>query len=567
MCGISGIVGEQPHVIEKMVAAQRHRGPDAEGIYRSEACSLGHNRLSIIDLTAAANQPFGDPSGRFMMVFNGEIYNYKELKEALRPYYEFLTDSDTEVLLAGFRHYGPSVLHKLNGMFAIAIWDTVNQTLWAARDRFGVKPFYYAVFNGRLYFASEIKALHAAGVPRRPSEEVWASHFVYGTYGNTIDTFWEDVRELPAGHILRWDTSHKLSISRWYDFTKAVTGQPSFRDKNEVKDYYRALLLDSISLRFRADVPVGFNVSGGVDSSLLLALIDKNAHHSGVNAFTFYTGDPNYDELPWVERLIGQTGHPLHKVRLEADAVPSLSSKIAYNQDEPYGGIPTLAYARVFQEARKEGCIVLLDGQGMDEQWAGYDYYRQDTGALVQGVRTSPFRPGMLTGRFKENAHQPQYDNHFGSRVKDLQHRDIFYTKLPRALRFNDRVSMASGIELREPFLDYRMVEFAFSQPDAYKIEGSQGKMLLRELTSEILGTELALAPKRPLQTPQREWLAGPLQSFVRKAFSGLLESTCGAWFDHRQVRSEVDRYFEGDQESSFHIWQLVNCYLLLGES
>jgi len=207
MCGIAGIIGTyKEQQLDAMLFSQHHRGPDATGKYLEEGfAALGHNRLAIIDLSAQSNQPFNDTSGRYAIVFNGEIYNYIELREELRNQYDFKTESDTEVLLAAFIIFGKDCLRKCNGMFAFAIWDTQDKKLFAARDRFGVKPFFYSIKNQTLYFSSEIKAIHAAGIPMVPNEKVWATYFAYGSYGMPDATFWEGIRQLPGGHFLEFN--------------------------------------------------------------------------------------------------------------------------------------------------------------------------------------------------------------------------------------------------------------------------------------------------------------------------------------------------------------------------
>ncbi len=579
MCGIAGIIGDcNEEQLDAMLACQHHRGPDATGKYfDAQYAALGHNRLAIIDLSEQSNQPFIDNSGRYVIVFNGEIYNYIEIKADLQNQYDFKTASDTEVLLAAFIVYGASCLEKCNGMFAFAIWDNQEKKLFAARDRFGVKPFYYAFKNQTLYFSSEIKALHAAGIPKTPNEQVWASYFAYGSYGMPDETFWSGITQLPGGHFLKYEDKN-LVIEKWYRFEEEVAKQPKNLTFEQAKEQYVALLKDSVNLRFRADVPVGFNVSGGLDSSVLLALVnlqenskDEFSSKRGlrqaqtdsvlewqgtINAYTFYTNNSDYDELPWVEKMMDKTNNPLTKVLLQADEVPDFAQKMAWQQDEPFGGIPTLAYAKIFEQARKDTVLVLLDGQGMDEQWAGYDYYTQNNEATIQGVQDSPYKIKMLSDSFLAKAEKPKYPKPFEDEVLNKQYRDLFYTKIPRALRFNDRISMAFSTELREPFLDYRLVEFAFSLPLDFKIRNGQTKYMLREIASEYLADDLVFAPKRALQTPQREWLATDLKEWVSQCFAALENSVYADWFNKESLESELRSYFEGNIQSSFHIWQ-----------
>ncbi|WP_158837993.1 asparagine synthase (glutamine-hydrolyzing) [Polaribacter sp. L3A8] len=565
MCGIAGIVGDHSskELLFKMLDAQKHRGPDNTGSWCNDNVFLGHNRLSIIDLSEEANQPFTDFSQRYQIIFNGEIYNYIELKKELD--YNFITNSDTEVLLAAYIKWGVKCLERLNGMFSFAIWDTLNKTLFAARDRFGVKPFFYHLKENTLYFSSEIKALHATGIDKLPNKKVWASYFAYGSYGMPEETFFDNINQLPGGHFLELKQGN-LQIKKWYFFEEEIKKHQQIEPYKIVKKKYTALLSNSISLRFRSDVPVGFNVSGGLDSSALLAFVNQlNPRKKEViKAYSFYTEDERYDELPWVEEMISLTKNPLEKVKLLSGEVCERSKKVSYFQDEPYGGVPTIAYAKIFEQARKDKTLVLLDGQGMDEQWAGYDYYTQNNNSIIQGVNKSPFKTNVLSKEILDLAQKPKYPKPFKDEVLNKQYRDLFYTKIPRALRFNDRVSMASSTELREPFLDYRLVEYAFAQPLEYKIKDGIQKYLLRNIVSEHLSDSISYAPKRPLQTPQREWLGNELKIFVDKEIEKIEKSEFSSWFDTTVLKQEWKNYVDGDNQSSFHIWQWLNFSLLM---
>lgn len=562
MCGIAGIIGVfETHQLDAMLLSQHHRGPDATEKYNDEDCAaLGHNRLAIIDISPESNQPFLDPSGRYVLVFNGEIYNYIELKTEMQGLYSFKTDSDTEVLLAAFIIYGNQLLQKLNGMFSFAIWDNQDKKLFAARDRFGVKPFFYSSKHNSFYFSSEIKAIHAAGIPKIPNDKVWASYFAYGSYGNPEETFWDGISQLPGGHFLEFQ-NQQLVQKKWYFFEEEVAKQPKNLTFEQAKEHYIALLKDSIDLRFRADVSIGFNISGGLDSSVLLALVNLQKDNSKINGYTFYTNNPEYDELPWVEQMVAKTSNPLTKILLQADEVPDLTEKVAFHQDEPFGGVPTLAYGKIFQQARKDNVLVLLDGQGMDEQWAGYDYYTQENDAIIQGITDSPFKRNMLSDTFLAKAEKPDYPKPFDHELLNKQYRDLFYTKIPRALRFNDRTSMLFSTELREPFLDYRLVEFAFSLPLDFKIKNGITKFMLREIASEYLAEDLVFAPKRPLQTPQREWLADNLKDWVTECFASIENSEYSKWFEIEELQKELKNYLEGNIQSSFHIWQCISLF------
>jgi asparagine synthase (glutamine-hydrolysing) len=569
MCGIAGIVSlsrgidERKITLHKMLKAQAHRGPDAQQDWHDTACSFGHNRLSIIDLSEEANQPMHSPCGRYVVVFNGEIYNYIEIKAALQNHFVFTTQSDTEVLLSAYIHWGKAFLDKLNGMFSIAIWDKKEQKLFIARDRFGVKPFYYYLDNTQLVFASEIKTIWAAGIPKNKNNKVWANYLSYGTYGLPHETFWEGVFQLPAAHYAETSlhTNPKIIPQKWYNFEDRIHIIPQI-DSNTLKEQYSALLDDAIQLRFRADVPLGMNVSGGLDSSTLIALIHKNLpSKQKIEAFTFYCNNDNYDELPWVNDLLKDKPYHLNKVLLEVHSIPQLIEETSFYQDEPFGGFPTLAYSLLFKRAREKGIKVLLDGQGMDEAWAGYDYYHNNSNSLIQGTSSSPVRPEALDADFNLLAHKEIFPTPFSSKLQNLQYRDIFYTKIPRALRFNDRISMQYGTELREPFLDYRLVELAFAQPDSVKFNSGNTKWMLRQISQKLLGNNLALAPKRALQTPQREWIAKELNSYFSEKINQFSKLD---FVNESKVNQIWDEYNKGNQDNSFYIWQWINLISIL---
>lgn len=566
MCGIAGVLGAaaSENTITQLLEKQRHRGPDAEQFWVQPQIALGHNRLSIIDLSTAANQPMYSHDKRYVMVFNGEIYNYKELQKELSEF-RFTTTSDSEVLLAAYQKWGEAMLPKLNGMFSIAIWDTVKQELFLARDRFGVKPLYYSFHEGSFYFASEIKSLFHVGIPKVMHTPVWAAYFLKGSYGMPDETFWDGIQQLRGGHYTVISLANfKIEPKSWYDFIKNIQTTPQLSE-GELRESYEALLHDAIRLRFRADVPIGMNISGGLDSSILLAMV--NAHlpsEQKIDAFTFYSNDARYDELEWVENLVANTGYDLNKVLFTPVAVPELIEKISYFQDEPFGGFPTLAYSLLFEQARNKNIPVILDGQGMDEAWAGYNYYFSGNNSLIQGVTTSPVHPEIIHKDFLRQKRTENYGTPFDNALQNLQYRDLFYTKIPRALRFNDRISMMYGIELREPFLDYRLVELAFAQKASMKHNGTDSKWMLREIVKDKFDNTIVFAPKKALQTPQREWIGKTLQAEFKEyvhEFSKFDFVNC------EQVLAIWDQYCKGNNDNSFYIWQWVNSLFLLHKS
>lgn len=570
MCGIAGIFGTQVNsaTMSAMLARQQHRGPDAQGSYFDPAgtAALGHNRLSIIDLSPAGRQPMCNHDGSLWLAFNGEIYNYRELRQELSDY-PYRSQSDSEVILAAYERWGERCLERFIGMFALLLWDERQQRLFAARDRFGVKPLYFAQHAGALYFASEIKTLHAAGVPAQADEIAWATYLTRGWHEHTPRTFWQGVQAVPPGFTLTWEAG-QVHLASWYDLAKYAALPDDQRPVAEVQEEYLALLTDSVRLRFRSDVPVGINLSGGLDSATLLGLVQAvQGAESEVKAFTFATGDPHYDELPWVRQMLEHTRHPSEVCFLRPAEVPALAAAVQTAEDEPFGGLPTLAYARLFETAREQGVIVLLDGQGLDEQWAGYDYYaaalQGQAASVVQGTQDKPVRPECLTPEFRALAEPftpPQVST---DAVRNLQYRDARLTKLPRALRFNDRISMRSSTELREPFLDHRLFELALRQPVERKIQDGTHKWLLRQIAARLLPAGIVEAPKRPLQTPQREWLRGPLAAWADDLIETALTRVGGSWLQPEAVRQTWQAYRAGAGDNSFYVWQWLSLGLL----
>jgi len=576
MCGWIAVVGSpiDSAMLRESLQVMRHRGPDAEGSWKSPSalCTLGHCRLSIIDLSSAGTQPMTSNDHRYSIVLNGEIYNYLELRRELQDCWLFQTQTDTEVLLASYARWGEACLDRLLGMFAFAIWDEPARKLFVARDRFGVKPVYFATLpSQQLAFASEIKALRQLGVNTGPDLQSWATYLTYGISDHCERTFWDRISNLRAGHALVWQNG-SVVVRKWYDLASIAEESESGRPESEVIEEYQGLMLDSIGLRFRSDVPVGINLSGGLDSSVLLRQVHLFQRESSVCAFTFITGDPLYDQLDAVQQMLACTRHPHILCKLGPEEVPDLASRLQTYQEEPFGGMATIAYSKIFQEARRRGIIVLLDGQGLDEQWAGYEYYaradqpeqvQRPVLGPVQGSVSKPVRPECLEDEFR-NLALPLFAPHaFPDELRNLQYRDAVFTKIPRALRYNDRISMMHGTELREPFLDHRLFELALAQRGELKIRDGVQKWLLRKMHGPIMPLGVINAPKQPVQTPQREWLANQLKGWLLELLNDQGLWALG-WLRRDKVEESLRAYFDGTQDNSYFLWQWLSLTLWL---
>jgi asparagine synthase (glutamine-hydrolysing) len=289
-----------------------------------------------------------------------------------------------------------------------------------------------------------------------------------------------------------------------------------------------------------------------------------------LKTFTFYCGDPAYDETPWVQQLVETSGHSPCYCLLEAGEVPALAEQVQRFQDEPFGGVPTLGMAKVHSRAVQEGVVVLLDGNGMDEGWAGYEYYARANSVdaatgPVQGSRSRPTRVDCLEGEFARAARPALDERPFGHAVRDLQYRDIRRAKIPRAMRFADRVSMMFSRELREPFLDHRILELGLTQPAERLIRDGQGKWLPRRVAEQLLPSGVREAPKRPVQTPQREWLRGPLAGWASQQIEAALRGWGGEWLNPKATRMAWREFQQGEGDNSFMVWQWISLGMMSG--
>ncbi len=602
MCGICGILAPEVRCkeLEAMTAVQHHRGPDDRGVelLEGDTVGLGHNRLSIIDLSKAGHQPMSNAGGGLTIVFNGEVYNYRELKQELSGY-PFRGDSDTEVVLAAYERWGENCLERFVGMFAFAIWDAEKKHLFCARDRLGVKPFHYARHGGRFLFASEIKALLAARVPAEPDRESWGFYLTHGVYELPGRTFFKEVQALPPAHAMTVAADGTQRQWRYWDLAEQAH---EFLDADDdtAADEVRSLLEDSARLRLRADVPVGVMLSGGLDSAAVMTTVDRLLPEGGeIETFTGVFGDPRYDEDDFSEKVPRQARWQRNLASFPVDKVWELTDQAIWHQEAPFGGVSTLLYHQAHELTKKRGITVLLEGQGGDELFGGYGYFRPpyyldllESGgwrALRREMEATPgesrdwlsqarllregreasvyydgsshLRAECISGDVRTNVSPPTHPAPFGDWLRNALYRDLCVTKLPRVLRMNDRVSMAYSRELRQPLIDHRLVEYAFRLPGKQKIRGGQGKFLLRHAMRRDLPTDVRGTAKRFVVTPQREWLAGPLAGAVTDIVESREFRERGL-FDVAEVRRAWKKFQEGDSKNAFFVWQWINTEL-----
>lgn len=560
MCGIAGLVTTKvdPNRLSSMTDAIAHRGPDGRGVWISAdgRVGLGHRRLSILDLSPAGAQPM--EMGHITLTFNGEIYNYLELREQLTDY-AFKSGSDTEVIIAAYLRWGHDCLSRFNGMFAFALWDDRKQELFCARDRLGVKPFFYAERHEEWLFGSEVKALLAGGIKAAPDMKVWGQYLVYGAFERAHQSFFEGVKALPPGHYAVVKPDASMTLRRWWYLPERVAEPWSGTDE-QAAEVLNDLIDKAVMLRLRSDVPVAVNLSGGLDSSSITQSFLRQSHDQ-THIFTCAFDDPVYDEDQYAESVVRGSSCIRHIIRLFPEQVQSASQEAMSAQEAPFGGIGMLAYERIHREMRKLGLKVALEGQGGDELFGGYAYYQSPLKTSVYQDGTSYLAPECIQPVIRDSVFETSYPAPFINLLDNLLYRDLTETKLVRVLRMNDRKSMAHGVELRQPFLDHRLVEFAMRLPARLKIMNGYGKYILRLAMNDKLPPDIVWTKKRPVVTPQREWMLSCLKPWVEDIIYSQRFAERNL-IDARAVQRAFTKYLTEKPDNAFPIWQWINLEL-----
>jgi len=577
-------------------APGRHDGDPGQATF---GVGLAFRRLAIVDLSPTGHQPMCSPDGRAWIVYNGEVYNYIEIRRELETLGErFTGSSDTEVVLAAYRRWGIDCLPRFNGMFGFAIWDGVEQRLFAARDRLGVKPFYYQWDGHTLAFASEPRAL-VLTQPRRPTPNLAAVRDLVALdwVDHESTTFFEGLRALPPGHHLVAGPGG-FAVKRWWTIDPARHAAGTAADREA---QVRELFTDSVRLRLRADVEVGSCLSGGTDSSAVVAtaarMMDRPIH-----AFTCaYDEGPAFDERPYVRATAEASGASSHLVVPDGGDFWTVFDQLGLMHAEPTAGPGVYSQWKVMSLAHDAGLTVLLDGQGGDELFAGYFRYLPlrlrdlvargdlpsawrlfgDVAARLGATHTlalafEPWLPAPLVAALRRAYGQgkdvvlgetlrdlapatpPRPPGGFGSAVRTQQAFDTLERLLPSLLRYEDRNSMAFAIETRLPFLDYRMVELAFSLPDGQKLDGVVTKAILRRaLADRIPQRVLDRRDKMGFETPADRWLRGRYAAETRRRL--LTRGVLHEWMDPAVLTERLEEYLAGRREIGLQVWRWLS--------
>jgi asparagine synthase (glutamine-hydrolysing) len=565
MCGIAGIISpkkisDAQQRIQSATLTLSHRGPENEAYWLNQenTVALGHKRLCIIDVDQRSNQPF-HYLNRYQIVHNGELYNYLEIKKELeKKGYSFFTESDTEVIIAAFDAYKTGCLQHFDGMFAFAIWDDKEQILFAARDRLGEKPFFFFYDEQQFLFASEMKAFWAAGIPKEANESMLYNYLTIGYTSNPfnpLETFYQNIQKLPSASFLQYSLStNTLSIEKYWT---ADTKENNNISTAKAIEQFISLFKESIRKRLRSDVAIGTSLSGGLDSSSIVAMC---AGHASLN-YThkcFTATFPHFDktEKEYASLIARQFGLQHFLVQVDDNALMEELDKIMWHQEEPASSSSIVAQYKVYSAAKQNNVSVLLDGQGADEILAGYHkYYKwywqqlyvkkklkessELNAAAVLGVKEKfslknkgmalfpHFGMAMLQGQKerrafrevdlnREFAHEQKRNFYYStpaeSSLNSALYFNTFINGLEELLRYADRNSMAHAVEVRLPFLNHQLVEFLFTLPPHLKIKDGWTKWLLRKAMEHVLPKEIVWRKdKVGFEPPQKKWMQNPL--------------------------------------------------------
>lgn len=610
MCGIAGIYNIKPNradesIIKSMIDCMSHRGPDGEGIMVERNVGLGHRRLAIIDLSSNGKQPMATVDGTFWISYNGEIYNYKELRAELEQQgYVFQSNSDTEVILHAYRAWGKDCLNWFNGMWSFALWDTSKNELFCARDRFGVKPFHYFYDGTTFIFASEIKGLlqHPLINPV-PNYQAVYDFIIYGKVNHTQETFFKDIFQLPGAHYCIVN-NEGLKIDRYWDISEQRRFDGSIDEAAE--EFYR-IFESAVQLRFRSDVEVASCLSGGLDSSSIVCVADRLIKNGQIqtdnrlNTFSLAFNYPQFDERKWIDIVKKNTDiNSKFVIPAEDDLVAHLDNLI-YVQEEPFGSTSIFGQYVVMKLIHDNGIKVTLDGQGSDEILAGYlayadayfaDLYKSGAYAeleeqvkiychkhnLTPSIALERARKLGETGKFgrhievngkylsedfaAKHYQEMSLPQKFASTLQNHLYQDLTSTSIPALLRYEDRNSMAFSIESRVPFLDYRLVEFVFSLPAEMKMKDSITKIVLRKAMHGVLPPKIEnRQDKMGFVTPETIWFRGGLRRMLDNVFNSE-EIASRDIFDISNIQKEWEDFKLGKRNDTFLIWRIASVEL-----
>lgn len=591
MCAIAGIINSiNDNRISQMLSIMNHRGPDFSKYIKFGNAMLGHNRLSIIDVHQRANQPMISNNGKFAIVFNGEIYNYVELKNKLKNFYNFKTKSDTEVLLAAYQKWGIDCLDQLNGAFAFCIYDKEKNKAFLARDRFGQKPIFFWKNNSILSFASEIKAFKALGYKFEADLTTWNAYLLKAEVDNTRETFFKDIIQMLPGEYAVLDQNKKIYFKRWYNLEEKINNIP----RKFIKEKILELLVSAVKKCSVADVKQAISLSGGLDSNILLAIYYTNKILKiAPESFSIEFGK-DFSEKSLFSISVNKFNNKNNIVNFSSKELVDLIPKGIWHLESPLGGVMNCALLKLCKTVRNKEIKILQDATGLDEIFGGYeihhlmylnylknsnikeynkslDLFAKNWDCTLDQAKIKILDLENLNSKTidgyeinNKNIFSKDFINYSNKKNKKFSFKDSLidymqFSKIPKNNRLKDRISMANGIELRLPFLDHKLVEYGLSLPFKSFYLLGRSKSILREAVKNLVPKEIRIHKKISIQSPQNLWLKQKVfKDYFREIiFSSSFKSR--NIFDVKKTQKLWDNFIKFESQTSFFIWQILN--------
>jgi len=611
MCGICGGVTDSNLDIKSMVQTIKHRGPDFQGTYRDNSVYLGHARLSILDLSIGANQPMKSENSQYILVYNGEIYNFQSIKKNLENLgHLFKTHSDTEVVLNGFMEWGIKLFEKLNGMFAFSIYDKQAQKIYIVRDRFGIKPLYYYFDKNHLLFGSEIKVILASNLISK--ELSYQGLYEYMHFSSTLgeSTFYNGIKKLKSGYYIEYDILNNSLDTISYKLNYDIT--PSSHSLDEAIYNIKDLFEQSVKRQLIADVPIGIFLSGGIDSTAITAMASK--HYKG-KLKTFSAGfdfDKGFNELPNAKFVSDKFSTEHYEFHIKGDDTIGVLEKVNHYFDQPFADAANIPLYLMSQELKAKHKVI-LQGDGGDELFAGYSQYfrvkNEKSFRLFSHIITSlsPLIPksskyyrmlrsmyamtqknrALIPARFYSQEMVTEssltlFKDEYREKLSDInpfiRHlelhsnfknmdllQELLYTDMnvilpDQYLEKVDRATMANSIEVRVPFLDNDLAKYAMSLPSKYKVKGKEKKYLLKKAFDGVVPNNILYGKKRGFGVPFSYWLKSSMKDFMRDEISSSDIYT-------QEVSKMMDEHISGKRDHGFVLWKLLNLSMWLNKN
>jgi len=599
MCGIIGIFEPNKHngnLISDLIQNIKHRGPDHTGIWNNKNISLGNTRLKVVDLNENSNQPFISRNKRYVMVFNGEVYNHQNLKKKYKI--KTKTSSDTEVIIELFSKIGEKCFNLFDGMFSIAIFDIIKCKLYLSRDAFGIKPLYYSIKNKKLIFSSEIKGITSQKIKYKQNDQNIINFIKWGGLDHSNETWYKNIKNISPGSILTIDKNFFISEKKYYSLSEKVKNKKIYQDNIPLQ--FKKLLESSVKKQSETIRSIGTNLSGGVDSSIVTFFLRENKKE--VNTYTFGYNEKEYDERKYAKKVSSKLSLKNYTSICSSKDINKHFINTLIMEDEPFSSFRQVSHHKLYQDYKKNGSTVILESSGGDEIGAGYTGFlwplyldqikkegqnkallnlllnlninKNNTNEISNfiaggienqknyGVCTSDGKKIIDNNLINRNYDKlndkgpPLYPRHFQSSLKNSQYIELFHTKLPRGLRYVDRASSGSGREARVPLLSKELVEFCFSVPNDFKVRDGELRWFMKKSLKYMTKKFVNLDNKRSIADPQRDWLRKDFKKIVLALFNSKKFNDRGI-FNQKKVLKYYHHFLKNTDVHSLGIFQI----------